>query len=341
MNTCGLATSAVLIKANESLELRGIAWGCPNYGAVWVKIISAGICGAQLQEIRGEKGTHFPRLLGHEGVGIVQAIGIGVTKVAVGQKVICHWRKGDGIESPSPNWWFRDSVDMANYTAGQVTTFSTMSAISENRLTVVPDETPNDLCCLLGCGLSTALATIEQEAKLLIGESILIIGCGGLGLNLILAAKLRGASKIVVRESQESKHSLALTMGADSVHVCRPDERFDVVIDTSGDALAIGYSLHENLAPSGRFILVGQPKPKQAVYLADARHLFDGQGKSITATQGGGFNPSTDVKRYVDAYNAGRFNVDGIISHRYPLEKINDALDCVRAGQAGRILIEM
>jgi len=335
--------AAILTAVNQPLELREIEWQEPGFGQVLVRVISSGICGAQLQEIRGEKGEHFPRLMGHEGVGCAEEVGVGVTSVKPGNLVVCHWRKGAGCESPAPTWkMMADATwEFKPHTAGQVTTFSQYSVVSENRLTVVPEGTPYELSCLLGCSLSTALGTIEHEVKLLMGESVLIIGCGGLGLNLILAAKLRQAGRIVACDSEPSKYKVACDLGAEyfAVGVGSTYEQFDVVIDTSGNAEAIAEGISK-LAPSGRMVMVGQPKPRENVMLTNARHMFDGSGKSIHATQGGRFSPSTDIKRYVDMWRAGRLNVEGIVTHRFPLSGINEALDLVRNGQAGRVLID-
>lgn len=344
--------AAILTAHNASLELREIKWFYhPNfvnleYGQVLVKIHSSGICGAQLSEIRGDKneGSPLPRLLGHEAVGEVIDIGYGVTKVSVGQKVVCHWRRGDGVESQNAMWYYASSIGIHHHSAGLIATFATHSVISENRLTPVPDDTPDDLAVLLGCGLSTALGTIENEANLKIGESVLIIGCGGLGLNLILAAKMRQAGEITVFETHISKMESAMQMGATYFWVPVNDNYpvsvlFDVVIDTTGnpDAMAAGLKL---LAPSGRFIMVGQPKPGQCVQIPNARNLFSGDGCRIMATQGGRFNPTRDIPKYIAAWRAGRLNIDGIVTHRFPLSEINAALDCVRNGQAGRVLVD-
>lgn len=334
--------AAVLTEFNQPLELREIYWPGPlKHGQVMVQVIASGICGAQLAEIRGEKNPDapLPRLLGHEAVVRVLDTGPGVTKFkTIGEKAIAHWRVGSGIDCEFPEWMDRNGND---FTSGKITTFSSRSIISENRLTPVPEDTPDDLCALLGCGLSTALGTIEHEAKLLMGESVLIIGCGGLGLNLILAAKLRQAGRIVACDSELTKYRSALSLGADDfmagmelVH-----SEFDVVIDTSGNAEAIAEGISK-LAPSGRFIMVGQPKPRENVMLTNARHMFDGQGKTIMATQGGRFCPNLDIPRWINAWRAGRLNVDGIVTHRFPLSRINEALDLVRNGQAGRILID-
>lgn len=297
--------------------------------------------------------------MGHEGVGVCEAVGPGVSTVKVGQTCILHWRKGAGSESPSPTWkMYNGGYAEPDYSAGQVTTFSQYSVVSENRVTAIPSDVPIELACLLGCGLSTGLGTIEHEAKLLMGESVLIIGCGGLGLNLILAAKLRQAGRIVAMDVFPEKGVSAMQMGADffvdssiknlnisNPFICSatfqdyPQGEFDVVIDTSGDAEVIAGGISK-LAPSGRFIMVGQPKPRENVMLTNARHLFDGTGKTIMATQGGRFCPNLDIPRWINAYRAGRFSVEGIVTHRFPLNEINSALDLVRQGQAGRVLIE-
>lgn len=337
------STAAILVESHKPLELEEIEWRPLKYGQILVEVLLSGICGAQLQEVRGEKGTHFPRLLGHEAAVRVIEVGPGVTTVKVGDKCVAHWRVGAGIESEFPHWSFRpvsQTVPAEVLTAGRITTFSRYSVISENRITVVPESTPDTLIALMGCSLSTALGVIENEARLKIGESVLIIGCGGLGMNLILAARLRGAGKIFVREAVESKHALAIQMGADVAHVCRPDDRYDVVIDTTGDSLAIGHSMRDNVASSGRFIMVGQPVPHQDVTLCSARHMFDGNGKTILATQGGRFDPSVDIPKYISAHNHGRFTVDGIVTHTLPLTQINEALDLVRQGKAGRVMLD-
>lgn len=334
--------AALLTAHNAPLELVELQPEQLQYGQVLVRILASGICGAQLMEIDGSKvGGPLPHPLGHEGAGVVEEVGPAVRQVKVGQKVCCHWRKGDGIESDYPRYKFVAVIPSMTHmkretviTSGKVTTFADYSVCSENRLTPVPNDTPLELVALLGCGLSTALGTIEQEANLKMGESVLIIGCGGLGLNLILAAKMRQASVINVRELNHSKRASAFAMGA--TYFNAEENHFDVVIDTTGDATAFEYGV-KRVAPSGRFIMVGQPKGDLIIW--KAAHMFEGTGKTIKATQGGGFNPSVDVPRYVRLHQAGLLNLDGIISHRVSLENINDGIDLVRNGQAGRVLI--
>lgn len=352
-----MITVALLTAHNAPLMLTKLEPMPLQYGQVLVKVLASGICGAQLQEIDGSKmGGPLPHPLGHEGCVEVVEVGPAVRQVKVGDRCVAHWRKGDGIESEYPKYllpselpldatWPDVSESSAGriITSGKVTTFSDYSVCSENRLTTVPSDTPVELCALLGCGLSTALGTIESEAQLLMGETVLIIGCGGLGLNLILAAKMRQATRIDVFDIQESKEASAFSAGCTQFYhyqgqveyMARP---YDVIIDTSGNEESIRFGLCL-LAPSGRFIMVGQPRPGVSVPINNARHLFDGEGCSIKATQGGMFRPSVDIPRYVRLHQAGLLNLNGIISHRVSLENINDGIDLVRNGQAGRVLI--
>jgi Zn-dependent alcohol dehydrogenase len=344
--------AALLTKLNAPLELCEIDLTGPlEYGQVLVKIIVSGICGAQLQEISGQKlGGPLPHPLGHEGCGRVLEIGPGVKHVKVGNKVVCHWRRGAGIESDFPKYMthtlvpdLKEGVAWQEITGGRVTTFMEQSICSENRLTAVPEETPDELCALLGCGLSTALATLENEARLLRGESILIVGCGGLGTNLILAAKLAGAWPIVVADVMP-KEALARELGAVQFwnfnHAIPPagHRSFDVIVDTTGNRYAIRETILL-LAPSGRYIMVGQPKRDETLDLQNAFHFFEGAGKTLKATQGGGYRPEQDCPRFARAFNAYEIDTKQLVSDRFALKDINKALDVVRAGNASRVMI--
>lgn len=342
--------AAVLEKINEPLVVDEVEAIELTFGQVFVKIIVSGICGAQLQEIAGYKGNagFVPHLLGHEGCGVVEEVGPGVTRVKKGDKVIMHWRKGEGIESDFPKYIYKGKT----ISSGKVTTFSEYSIVSENRITKVTADVSEELCALLGCGLSTALGTINEEASVKFGESVMIVGAGGLGINLIKAAKLASAYPIISIDIHDSKKQLVETLGANLFINCKTEsvkeaiekkfgmKEVDVIIDTSGNKKSLEDTI-PLLSGIGRYIFVGQPKPGESVELHGANHLFHGDGKTMKATQGGGFMPSKDIPRYVRLAEGGVLNIEGIITHHVKLDDINDAIDQVRAGQASRILIVM
>jgi S-(hydroxymethyl)glutathione dehydrogenase/alcohol dehydrogenase len=333
--------AVILKELNSDLAIDNVELTPLQYGQVLVKNIVSGLCGAQLQEIAGLKGNanFLPHLMGHEGCGIVQEVGAGVATVKVGDKVVMHWRKGDGIEAPFPKYIY-EGKEMSS---GKVTTLSEYSIVSENRLTSVPQDTPEELCALLGCGLTTALGVITNEASVKVGESVLIIGAGGVGLNLIQGAKLVSAYPIAAMDIVEEKRDLCLSVGA--THFINSatetvDRKFDVIIDTTGNPTAINNAI-PLLSGKGKLIMVGQPKPGQDVTIPNANKLFDGIGQTIKATQGGMTSPVDDIPRYLNLYNAGLLDISKIITHRFDISKINEAFALLKSGKAGRIIINI
>ena len=307
---------------------------------VLVDVSVSGICGSQLKEIQGLKGNadFLPHLLGHEGCGIIREVGPGVNTQLIGKKCVLHWRQGKGGESIYPARY--DTSKGRTVGGGHVTTLCEQAIVSANRVTVVPDDVPDELCALLGCGLSTALGTIEQEAKLRFGESILIVGCGGVGLNLIQAARLACAYPIVAMDVVD-KHDLCMQMGAQTFWWGRiePERRFDVIVDTTGNLGALEATM-PLLADGGRYVMIGQTKPGEDLKIMGALNMFAGdQGRKVMWTQGGGFRPSVDIPRYVQLWRAGHLDLESIVSHRFPLSEVNKGIDLVRAGQAGRVMI--
>jgi len=336
--------AAVLEKINAPLVIKDVGLTPLKVGQVKVRVIISGLCGAQLQEIAGLKGNEkfLPHLLGHEGCGIVEEIGEGVTRVKVGDKVVMHWRVGAGIESPFPTY----IVDGKPVTSGKVTTLSEYSIASENRLTVVPADADEYLCALLGCGLTTALGTINNEVDLKFGESIMIVGCGGVGLNLIQGAKMASAYPIIGVDISDDKKEMVLRVGANKfINILSSEEelkstKVDVIIDTTGNPDAINITI-PCLSDKGRYVLVGQPKPGQSISIPNANSLFGGNGKSIKATQGGKTSPNDDIARYIKLNKAGLLDIKNIVSHEFSLDDINSAVTMLRSGRAGRVMIRM
>ena len=332
--------AAVLEAINEPLQIREVGLTPLKTGQVLVKVLISGLCGAQLQEIKGFKGNarFLPHLMGHEGCGIVEEIGSGVTTVNIGDKVVMHWRPGTGIESDFPNYELNNKI----ISSGKVTTFNEYSIVSENRLTKVPSDTPSELCAILGCALTTALGIIDNEIELKFGESIAIIGCGGVGLNLIHAASMKGASEIIGVDNNMKKKSLATNCGANIFlkDLNAYEEKIDVIIDTTGISEVLTSAV-KKLSGTGRLILVGQPQPGRSFEIFNAVNLFSGSGQMIRATQGGRTNPENDIPRYIKLFQLGKLNISNMITNSFELDNINNAFDLLKTGNAGRILINI
>lgn len=330
--------AAILTELNKPLVVDQLEIPNLDVGQVLVRVYASGICGAQLGEISGAKGPDkwLPHLLGHEGGGVVLEIGPGVTTVKPGDHVVMHWRKGAGIEAKPPRylWGFKEVG------GGWVTTFNDHAVVSENRLTPISKDIPFEVAALLGCAVTTALGMINNEAKIKIGESILVAGCGGVGLNVIQAALLAGANPVIAMDRSEGARKRAMMAGASCAsNTIEGYDPVDVFVDCTGDCRVIsrGYELIK--PQSGRLILLGQPRHGEGLHLPYFRNHYC--GKTVMDSQGGLTDPNKDIPRYLGLWKAGRLPVEKFITHRFPLEKANEALDVVRSGQAGRVILEM
>ena len=332
--------AAVLEKLNYPLAIREIFPTQLLPGQVYVKVLASGLCGAQLHEIRGHKGNgkFLPHLMGHEGCGIVKEVGPGVTTVKEGDKVVMHWRPGSGIESEFPKYHLGEKI----ISSGKCTTLSEFSIVSENRLTKVPHDTPTVLAAMLGCSLTSALGIIDNECNLKFGESVAIIGCGGVGLNLIQAAKMKSAHPVYGVDINDKMFDLTHQIGVD-IFTCDLEfipEKVDVILDTTGVPEVISKAF-DKLAPSGRLIMVGQPAPGTDLNIFNPLSMFDGQGKSIRASQGGGTKPDEDIPRYIKLANREMLDFNTLHTDTFALDNINDAFDLLKTGNAGRIIIKI
>jgi S-(hydroxymethyl)glutathione dehydrogenase / alcohol dehydrogenase len=339
--------AAILEKSNAPLIVDEIEVPRLEVGQVLVRIAVSGICGAQLGEIAAVKGPDkfLPHLLGHEGGGVVEEIGPGVTQVRPGDHVCLHWRKGNGIHSQTPKYqWNGRTVN-----AGWVTTFSQHAVISENRVTPIPKDVAFDIAALMGCAVTTALGLINNDAKVKIGQSVAIFGCGGVGLSMVQGAAMVSANPIIAIDIYDSKLEFARQLGATHlINGKTMDLRAEVrkIVGTQGVNVAIENTgnvrlieaAYELTAPQGRTILVGVPQHDEDITIHSLPLHF---GKVLTGCEGGQSNPPVDIPRYLRLYQAGKLKLDSLITHRFPLEQINQALDVVRSGGAGRCVLEI
>ncbi|OGH56578.1 MAG: dehydrogenase [Candidatus Lindowbacteria bacterium RIFCSPLOWO2_12_FULL_62_27] len=316
------------------------------HGQVLVKIHYTGICGSQVNEMRGLKGPDkfLPHLLGHEGGGVVQACGPGVKAVKAGDRVVLHWRKGEGIQSDTPRYQWKGN----RLNAGWVTTFNEMAIVSENRVTPVPADLNLKSAVLYGCALTTGFGIVQNEARMKTGESIVVYGSGGVGLSVILAASLVSAHPIVAVDLQEVKLKKALEYGATHViDASKEDARkrleslfptgADVVVETIG-ANPIKELAYDLTSATGRTVLVGVTKAGDRMALDTTPLHF---GKKLVPSYGGSSNPSYEIPRLIRLQRSGRFSLDGMISHEFSLDEINDAIDLMVKGTALRCVINM
>lgn len=341
--------AAVLVEQRQPLQVDEVELPAElAYGQVLVEVHYSGVCGSQLGEIDGVKGEdkYLPHLLGHEGSGYVVAVGPGVKHVRPGDAVVLHWMKGAGIESPTPQYRWRGKP----VNAGWVTTFNPYAVVSENRVTAVPPGFDLKRAALFGCAVTTGIGVVMNNAQLKIGESIVVFGAGGVGLNVIQGAALAGAWPIVAIDLFDNKLALAQKCGATHlVNSQSEDPRravreilgaagADVVVDNTGQPAVIE-TAYELAGPQGRTVLVGVPRLGHRATLYTLPLHF---GKTLTGSHGGEAQPSVDIPRYARLVEAGKLALDLLITHHFPLSAINDAIAQMRSGQiAGRCLIHL
>lgn len=315
-------------------------------GQVLVEMLYTGICGSQLGEIDAVKGPDkwLPHLLGHEGTARVLETGPGVRHVKAGDYVVLHWRPGKGIEAaPARYRWQGQALN-----AGWVTTFSRHSIVSENRCTPIDAALPMDQMALLGCAVTTALGALSAEARLLPGESVVVLGVGGVGQSMVQGAALMGATPVIAVDLHENKLALARELGAN--HCLRGDDpeletklrgllgAADVIIDNTGKSALIELAYRLS-GPQGRVLLVGVPHPDDRVSLDTLPLHF---GKLMAGSHGGATVPECDIPRYIRLFKAGKLPLQPLVSEVIALSEINRALDDLRAGRvASRSLIDL
>ena len=320
--------AAVLRNLHKDLEIVNLEIPKIEYGQVLVKNKASGICGAQLNQKKGIKinPKFLPCLMGHEGSGVVEEVGEGVTTVKKGDKVVLHWRPGSGIESSFPKF----ESEIGTVGAGLVTTFSEFSVVSENRLTKVISDLDFAKLSLFGCAITTGMGIIDNEIELNPNDSVAIYGTGGVGLNVLIATKIKKANPIIAIDQSNTKLFKAKEFGA--THTINTKDKINLEselklilddfpkfnIETTGN-ISLIKSSYELLKSGGTAVLVGQPQNNENLILENFVKNY--VGKTLLDTSGGNINPDTDIQKYID--------LDNLIFDYYSLNEINNAFDMI------------
>ncbi|MGH7955608.1 MAG: zinc-binding dehydrogenase [Opitutaceae bacterium] len=337
-------SAAILVEQRKPLLIDEVELPAPGYGQVLVQVKASRICGSQLGEIEGVKGQdkYLPHLLGHEAGGIVLEIGPEVSHVQPGDRVVLHWRPGAGIQAAPSQY----RLGSQTVNAGNITTFQTLTVVSENRVTRVPPDTDFEIAALLADTLTTGFGAVTREAKVMIGEVVVVIGVGGIGLGTVLGAHFAGAHPVIAVDIHDHKLAKAREFGAThTINTRREDlveavQRIlngpaDVVFDVTGNSGVIEQAW-KITGPQGRLILVGVMRHDQQLSL---NTLPLHHGKMLTGSEGGSSQPQHDIPRYLRMIRAGRFDPRGMISHRCKLPGVNDAIAAMRAGESIHTMI--
>ena len=363
--------AAVAFEAGSPLTIETVQLEGPKAGEVLVEIKATGICHTDAFTLSGaDPEGIFPAILGHEGAGVVVDTGPGVTSVAKGDHVIplytpecrqCEYctsgktnlcqairtTQGQGLMPDGTSRFSIGGKPIFHYMG--TSTFANYTVLPEIALAKIRRDAPFDKVCYIGCGVTTGLGAVMNTAKVEAGSNVVIFGLGGIGLNVVQGARMVGADRIVGVDMNPDKRALAEKFGM--THFVNPaevegdlveylvditkggaDYSFECIgnVEVMRQALECchkgwGVSVIIGVAPAGAEIAT---RPFQLV-----------TGRQWKGTAFGGAKGRTDVPRIVDWYMDGKINIDDLITHTMPLDRINDAFDLMHAGKSIRSVV--
>ncbi len=349
---------------NAPLEIEDISIDSPGPGEVLLKTAASGICHSDLHVIEGGLPMPPPCVLGHEPAGIVTEVGEGVTDFVPGDHVIgcitqwCGFCKfcTEGRPYLCMSQFAGRPEGMAprlTSDQGPIMQFANLSSFAEEMLcperslVKIREDMPLDRACLIGCGVTTGLGAALNTVDIPAGASVVIVGCGGVGLSALQGARITGAGKIIAVDTQPWKFDLAKDLGAtDVVDASKGEAVAEVQALTSGGAdfvfecIGLPQTVQQSIQMTGRggtTVLVGVVPVTQMVEISPSDLVL--QEKKITGSYMGSNRFRFDMPKYIEFYLDGRLRLDEMISSRIPLEDINVSLDQMREGKLARSVI--
>jgi S-(hydroxymethyl)glutathione dehydrogenase/alcohol dehydrogenase len=364
--------AAVAVAPNQPLEIHEVDLDGPKAGEVLVEIMATGVCHTDAYTLEGKDSEGiFPSILGHEGAGIVREIGAGVTSVKVGDHVIplytpecrqcksCLSQKtnlctairstqGQGL-MPDGTSRFSLGKDKLFHYMG-CSTFSNFTVMPEIALAKVREDAPFDKICYIGCGVTTGVGAVIWTAGVEPGSNVVVFGLGGIGLNVIQGARLVGANRIIGVDINPSKRAMAEAFGM--THFINPrevgndkvvqaiidatDGGADYSFDCTGNTDVMRQALECCHRGWGESVIIGVAEAGKEIATRPFQLVT---GRVWKGSAFGGARGRTDVPRIVDWYMDGKIDIDSLITHTMPLEKINDAFDLMHKGESIRSVV--
>ncbi len=359
--------AAVLETANQPMLVETVELAPPKAGEVLVRIAASGLCHTDWSVISGDRPHPMPVVLGHEGAGVVEEVGVGVSSVKRGDHVICSWAPNCGrcffCDRDLAVWceqWVRSApngvlfdgtsrLSAQNRPAYHFTTVSSHAefcVVQEASAIPISRDMPLDRACLIGCGVMTGYGAVVRHAKVRPGESVAVFGCGAVGLNVVQSARLSGASMIVGVDTHDRKLDWASDFGA--THRVRADEDpVDQIrsltegrgVDHSFEAVGHAQPLIqaiESARAGGEVVLLGAGAADAMVTLP--YNIFRGDKRITRLTYGQG-KPRVDFPRLANLYMDGKLMLDELITEKISLAGINEGFEQMLAGQTIRSVI--
>ena len=356
--------AAILYKANTPLEVVDVQQQGPQAGEARVAVKAAGVCHSDWHIINGDWTLPLPMVLGHEAAGVVEEVGAGVTGVkpgdhvifsfrphcgrclycSIGRSILCdghqtaRWAMLDGTTRLKRNG--QDIFQMA-----RIGTFSESVVCPAEMLVPIRKEMPWPQAALMGCCVPTGVGAVTRCAEVEAGATVVVIGCGGVGLNVVQGARLAGARMIVACDLLDNKLQYAREFGAthtinagsqnvvDTVRGLTGGRGADYAFDAIGGE-ATTLQILEAIRPGGTAVIVGMAAMNVRAPITP--YMMALQEKTLRGTMYGSVRPNLDFPRLVDLYLDGRLKIDQLVSRTYKLTEINEGFQALRSGQVAR-----
>jgi S-(hydroxymethyl)glutathione dehydrogenase/alcohol dehydrogenase len=356
--------AAVLRDGSDQLDIIDVEHAAPIGREVLVRSVASGLCHSDYHFVDGTLQRPRPVILGHEGGGVVEAVGPDVRNVKVGDHVVTCLVMGCGdcarcaADEPTrclhPEVTKRATgqpprVTLDGVPVGQMSNVGALSdhiLLDERAVTAVSPDIPLELACILGCAVVTGLGAALNTAKVQPGESVAVIGCGGVGLNVIQGARIAGSTKIIAIDANPAKLVRATQLGATDVIDASTTDAVQAVRDITGTGAdhvfevvgrpALVRMAFEMAAPGRNAYVLGiqSDDAEMTVPVLGFR-----RGKKLVGVFMGDTNPGVDIPRYVDLWRSGQLDLTGMVSHTLPLEAVNDGFAMMTAGESARTVI--
>ncbi len=364
--------AAVLEHTGGALAVQDVELASPKSGEVLVRLAASGVCHSDQNAIDGTAETPCPAVLGHEGAGVVEALGEGVTTVAVGDHVTLSWTPSCGrcaecirelpqlCQAAWPAMGAGALLDGTTrlsrggepvYHYSLISSFAEACVVPERSCVVIPKDVPFDVAGLVGCAVTTGVGAVWNTARVRPGDRVAIVGCGGVGLSALLGAVAAGASEIVAVDVSESKLDVARELGASQGVLWNGTAEgtaeavrratgggVDYAVEATGrpEAMTAAFLSTRN---RGAAVLIGIPR-EDAVLTVPALTI-PRMERRILGSIYGSARPERDFLAILDLYRRGRLPLDRLVSHRLPLERIDEAFALMHAGEARRAVIDL
>jgi S-(hydroxymethyl)glutathione dehydrogenase/alcohol dehydrogenase len=355
--------AAICFEPGKLLEIHDVTVDKPGPREVLIRTAATGVCRSDLHFVDGAYPAPLPFIPGHEAAGIVEAVGDGVSTVKVGDAVVTclsaycghcefcvtgrmalcigqHTNRKPG-EPPRLSFNGAPVNQMLNLSA-----YAEMMLVHEHACVAINPEMPLDRACVIGCAVTTGAGAIFNAADLVPGETVAIVGCGGVGLAAINAAKIAGAGRIIAIDPVADKRTLAYRLGATDVVDSSDEGAAELIIEMTKGGVhhaieAVGRPASAAMAVKvlrrgGTATILGMMPLAEKVGLSAMELL---QGKKLQGSLMGNNRFPVEIPRLVEFYMRGMLDLDTIIAERMPLERINDAFEALRAGDSVRSVI--